>query len=229
MKLTDIIDQELSLYNSLGKSGGTALAYAGYHRIVDTEHGQIDVWDREQITEDQFGGEYDPAFAKFGNPEPSKKENKFGWAKSTGGDSITVSGKGRPTKKTIVRKTSDNSVETIDDEGNHKLYSTGGKELTGNIDYKKANGETRGPNSRVHMKTEANAGVGAGLGGSGATGHPTANPADLEHDLTQVEDEFRGIDTTAKVRKSTKKRETLKQFLKGRTDREVERVTAAAV
>ena len=235
MKLTDIIDQELSLYNSLGKTGGTALAYAGYNRIVDTPSGPIDVWDRKPITEEQRGGEYDPKFAKFGNPEPSKKENKFGWAKSTGADSVTISGKGRPTKKIIVRKTGDTSFETIDDEGNHKLHKSDGKAVTGRIDYKKANGSHRGLNVGGHVPfsesdiTETRAGTGTGLGGSGATGHPMSGPAELEYDLTKVDKEFKGVDTRAEIKKSKEKRLTLKKYLQGRTDREVGRVTAAGV
>jgi uncharacterized protein (DUF2345 family) len=228
MKLADIIDQDLSLYNSLGKTGGTALAYAGFNRIVDTPSGPIDVWDRKPITEEQRGGEYDPKFAKFGNPEPSKEENTTGWAKSTGGDSVTISKKGKPTKKLIVRKTGDTSFETIDGEGNIKLHKSNGKAVTGKIDFKKMNGTHRGLNTAGHVPfaegdiTETRSGTGTGWGGSGATEHPMSGPAELEYDLTKVEDEFKGKDTRADIKTSKAKRKTLKQFLKKRTDREIE-------
>jgi len=231
MKLDDIINQELSLYNSLGKTGGTALPYTGKEKTVDTVNGPLTIWTR--ITEEQRGGEYDPAFAKFGNPEPSKKENKWGWAKTTGGDSVTVSGKGRPTKKVIARKVGDNSIETIDDEGNKQLHKADGQPVTGKIDHKSmhtgVHAESKFDTFIDSLLAEVRSGTGVGLGGSGATEHPMSGPAELEYDLTKVEDEFKGKDTRADIKKSKEKRITLKRFLDKRTDRETERVAAAGV
>ena len=237
MKLDDIINQELSLYNFLGKTGGSALPYTGKEKTVDTVNGPLTIWKRKRITEEQRGGEYDPAFAKFGNPEPSKKENKWGWAKTTGGDSVTVSGPGRKTKKVIARKVGDNSIETIDDEGNKQLHKADGKPVTGKIDHKRmhtgvstdVNAESKAYTFIDSLLAEVRSGTGTGLGGSGATEHPMSGPSELEYDLTKVEDEFKGKDTRADIKKSKAKRITLKKFLDKRTNRETDRVTAAAV
>lgn len=222
MKLFDIINTTSSLYNTLGKTGGTALPGNDRGSKIPRwwDKGDITRWMKnppyrkngKRINEEQRGGEYDPAFAKFGNPEPSQKENKRGWAKTTGGDSVTVSGPGMKTKKIIARKAGKSSIETIDDEGNRKLYKASGEPVTGNIDYK-------------NMHTEGTSGVGpAGL--AGATMPPGSGPSELEYDLSKVDDEFKGKDTRGDIKKSKAKRITLKQYLQQRTNREVDRVTA---
>lgn len=66
---------------------------------------------------------------------------------------------------------------------------------------------------------EAQAGVGTGLGGTGATQPPTSGPAELEFDLDRVEDEFKGKDTRAEIKTNKKKRETLKGYLIKRAGR----------
>jgi hypothetical protein len=249
MKLDDIINTELSLYNALGKYGGTALP----DNDSSVEVNGIQVWKKsppfrvkgKRIDEEQAHAEYAPEFAKFGNPEPSKK--RAGVRNENGakvGDVSMTGGKGVPTRKEVVRKVGKNAVETVDDEGNHRLRKTDGKAVTGKIDYKKANGENSSGTSIGLNKAamsfhesiksilgERNTGVGHGasLGGSGATEHPMSGPSELEYDLTKVEDEFKGKDTRADIKKSKDKRLTLKKFLQGRTDREVERVTAAGV
>jgi len=127
MHLSDIIDTELSLYNFLGKTAGTALPYKGKESRTKMANGPLTVWRRKaQINE-------------------------------------------------------------------------------------------------VRSNT------GTGLGGSGATMHPGSGPAELEYDLTKVDDEFKGKDTRADIKKSKEKRMTLKRFLQQRTDREVDRVEAGAL
>jgi len=185
MKLSDIINAELSLYNSLGKKGGTALPYHGKETTIDG----ITVWQRKNLKE-------------------SLKP----------GDSVTASSPGKKTKKVMVRKVGNSSIETIDDEGNHKLYNKQGKLKVGAIHYK---------NMHTGIRSEGTSGVGpAGL--AGANQHTGTGPSELEYDLSKVDDEFKGKDTRADIKKSKDKRITLKQFLDKRTDRETERVTAGA-
>ena len=64
--------------------------------------------------------------------------------------------------------------------------------------------------------------VGTGIGGTGATQHPTSGPAELEFDLDHVEDEFKGKDTRADIKTNKKKRETLKSYLIKRANREID-------
>jgi hypothetical protein len=239
MKLDDIINTELSLYNALGKYGGTALP--GNDSSVEVNG--IQVWKKsppfrvkgKRLDEEPANAEYAPEFAKFGNPEPSKKRAGVRNDDAKVGDVSMSGGKGVPTRKEVVRKVGKNAVETVDDEGNHRLRKTDGKAVTGKIDYKKANGENITGNSiglnkasmsfAESLLRERNTGVGHGasLGGSGATEHPSSGPAELEYDLTKVEDEFKGKDTRADIKTSKEKRQTLKQYLKKRTDREIER------
>lgn len=234
MKLLDIISSEASLYNTLGKSGGTALP--DNSKGVDT--GPLKVWKKnppfrksgKRINEEQRGGEYDPSFAKFGNPNSDQEEGDFGWAKTKGGDSVTVSGKGRKTRKVIARKVGKNgAIEAIDDEGNMQLYKDNGKPATGKIDYKKMHTGSRANVGGGSELPESASGSGVGPAGlAGATQHPASGPAELEYDLTKVDDEFKGVDTRAEIKKSKNKRKTLKQYLNKRTDREVDRVTAGS-
>ncbi len=242
MKLSDIIDTELSLYNALGHAGGTALP----DNDSSVEVNGIQIWKKsppyrvkgERLNEEPANAEYDPKFAKFGNPEPSQKP--VGVRNENGakvGDVSITRGKGMPTKKEVVRKVGKNAVETVDDEGNHRLRKTDGKAVTGPIDYKKANGENRsgtgiGLNKGAMSFSEAmlgerqmGVGHGASWGGSGATEPPMSGPAELEYDLTKVEDEFKGKDTRADIKTSKEKRKTLKQYLTKRTDRNLDRVT----
>lgn len=117
----------------------------------------------------------------------------------------------------------------------HSLYKTlgktGGAALPSN---KKATKIKRGSGPlRIWKESEqineVRSNTGTGLGGSGAVAHPTSGPAELEYDLTKVEDEFKGKDTRADIKKSKEKRLTLKKFLNKRTDREADRVTAGAL
>lgn len=242
MKLLDIISSEASLYNTLGKTGGTALPDNDKSVDIERVNGPLKVWkknppfrkDGKRINEEQRGGEYDPSFAKFGNPDSNQEDGDFGWAKTKGGDSVTVSGKGRKTKKVIARKVGKNgAIETIDDEGNMKLHKDDGKSVTDKIDHKSMHTGVRGGSKTTPFVEaeimEVRSGTGTGLGGSGATQHPASGPSELEYDLTKVDDEFKGKDTRAEIKKSKDKRITLKQYLNKRTDREVERVAAGAV
>jgi len=66
---------------------------------------------------------------------------------------------------------------------------------------------------------EAQAGVGAGLGGTGATQHPVSGPSEPEHDLGRkhLKKEFKGKDSRADIKTNKDKRETLKQYLDRRS------------
>ena len=228
MKLTDIINTELSLWNALGKSGGTALP--GLDKSVKVN--DIDVWKkdppyRKKHIKEAVGGRgggqqsitphYDvamePGIEDIGYPEPStvQRGNYDNWASPPKEDKwYMVKDRDGRTRKVMIRRSGENSQEAMDDEGNHYLLPH-----TGPIDHKKMHiGHRARPTSDINENR-----VGTGLGGTGATQQPVSGPSELEYDLDKVWDEFKGKDTRSDIKTNKKKRETLKQYLMKRAGR----------
>jgi len=214
MKLSDIIDYDLSYWNSLGKTGGTALP--GNDKSV-TING-VEVWKKhppfknhkkkKRIDEYQRGGQIDwqqeKGAEKF-NPSGGDESPKFAsWSRSTKDDDtvMTHDGAGRK-KKITVKRVSGNSVETVDDEGNSQL-----RNVTGDIR----------PGDRLGKRYEGVSG--AGPASSGATQPPVSGPSELEYDLQHknVKKEFKGKDTRKEIKTSEDKRERFKKYLERRSE-----------
>ena len=240
MKITDIITPELSLWNVLGKTGGTALP--GLDKSVKVNN--VDVWKRsppyrkgkKQHIKEHLGGRgggqqsitphydiaMDPGIEDIGDPRPSVSpgDEYYNWGTppKEGEWRIITDLNGR-TRKIMIRKSGEHSQEAMDDEGNHYLLPH-----TGPIDFKKMHTGhyNRSQDSDVDGKPRINerARTGTGLGGTGATMAPAPGPAELEYDLDKVWDEFEGKDTRADIKTNKKKRETLKQYLTRRAKRE---------
>jgi hypothetical protein len=226
MKLADIIDFNQSYWNVLGRTGGNMVPSNKPGKKVNG----VKTWRKKsalamrkhKVSEVQRGPDYD-----WDNPNYKKgsrhHESPFGgWAKSPkGGDSITIHRRGAPTRKIIVRRVGKNSVEAIDDEGNHRLYDMEGNDKTGPIDYKRVHTghDSRSLGSEVREASLSEVQTGTGLGGSGATERPAPGPSELEYDLSwpNLKKEFKGKDSRADIKTSKHKRETLKRYLKGRT------------
>ena len=232
MKLSDIIDFEQSFWQVLGQKGGTALPDNDKSVNVDG----IDIWKKDppfrknnKRTNEAFGGQqsvtphYDiakhPDIKKIrGNPEPSNKEptEYDNWATppKDGKSYMVVDQSGRR-RKIMIRKVGRDTEEAMDDEGNRFIVNK-----TGPIDHKKMHTGKSASAIGEPGVSEGSSGVGPG-GLGGATMHAGSGPAELEYDLTKVDDEFKGKDTRAEIKTNKKKRETLKQFLSKRTDREI--------
>lgn len=204
MKLSDIINYDLSYWNVLGKTGGTGVPGFGKKKKVKG----VDVWKRKPlapITEYQRGGDYDwvkdKGAEKFNTKDTANSMPKFSsWSKSPKeiGSVMRTDGKGRR-KKIIVRRAGKHTTEIVDDEGNKML-----KSVTGRIT----------PGDHLGKRYEGISGVGpAGLGG--ANQHTAPGPSELEYDLQykNVKKEFRGKDTRKDIKTSKDKRERLKQYL----------------
>lgn len=229
MKLEDIIDYDLSYWNVLGQTGGTALP--DNDKSVNVNG--IAVWkknpphrtgkNKKRINEVQRGPDYDWANddgAEEFNPGTDGDENpKYGgWASdSRAGDYVMSTGEGGRRKKIIIRRVGKHSIETIDDEGNRQL-----KGVTGNIKSgphlsgrRTSGGEL--PESKI-IETQAGAPSGAS-----ATQAPVSGPSELEYDLSRVnvKKEFKGKDTRADIKTSKKKKESLKKYLARRTAGEI--------
>lgn len=223
MKLSDIIDFNQSLWKVLGQTGGTALP----DNDKPVKVNNVDVWKKspphrtgkkdKRIDEYARGGEYDPSFGKFGDPNSNMSDSKRSWAKTTGGDPL-MTGMGGKRKKYIIRRVGDNTDEVIDDEGNVSLRKKNGKQVTGDIDHK-----------RMHVGGRRTSGgelpegwTGAGAGSQGASVHPTPQPNTVI-DNKRAYEEMKGKDTKAEAKTSKKKRETLKQYLEKRANGEIVR------
>ena len=241
MKLSDIINFDLSLWNALGKTGGTALPDNDNSVKVD----DVEVWKKhppfrtgkkKKRVNEHLGGRgggqqtitphYDiadePGIEDIGRPSPGTGEpDEFdNWTQPPKeGKWFMVTGPDGRARKVMIRKTGPHSAEAMDDEGNHFLLPQ-----TGRINFKKMHTGKYGRSQDADVDGKPNiserARTGTGLGGTGATMHPAPGPSELEHDLDKVWDEFEGKNTRADIKTNKKKRETLKQYLVKRAKRE---------
>ncbi len=220
MKLQDIIDFDLSYWNVLGQTGGTALP----DNDKPVEVNGVQVWKKhppfrtgkkkKRIDEYQRGPDFDWANdegAEQFQPGGDYDESEFGgWADSPeGGDAVIISSPSGKRKFTI-RKVGKSTEEVVDDEGNRSLRG-----ITGDI----GSGEHLGGRRSSGGQLPEGA-TGTGLGGTGATMHPTSGPNELEHDLGRkhLKKEFKGKDSRADIKTNKDKRESLQQYLKRRSD-----------
>lgn len=210
MKLENIINYDLSYWNVLGQTGGTALP--DNDKSVNVNG--VEVWKKhppfrtgkkkKRIDEYQRGPDYDWIHDKGAEQFQSGgdyDDSEFGgWTDSPEtGDVIVITGaNGR--RKFTVKKVGKNTEEVVDDEGNRSLRGS-----TGNI----------GPGE--HLGEVA---TGTGLGGTGATQHPTPGVGEPEYDLGRkhLKKEFKGKDSRADIKTNKDKRETLKKYLDRRSN-----------
>lgn len=193
MKLSDLIDPNYSLWNTVGKTGGTALP--GNNKSVKVN--STDVWKKSP---------------------PYRKKNDKRTNETVGDSTIVSTVRGR--KKSMVRKSGEHFDEIIDDEGNLYLKKKNGKSVTGKISHKDMH---TGANSRSLGSDVKEYWTGPGPTSGATQRPVPGSGAETTVDLDRVYDEMKGKNTKAEVRTSKKKRESFKRYLEKRAKGEIVR------